>query len=144
MEKIMRKVNINTLITNGNLKVKGQSQFKIKEFSPDLRWYNTDKEIEFIGSLIDLTIIRKLRKDESYDLGEDRRFLYLSKIEQIKLVIRLLSRGNSIVVDGHTELSTEENINQLKQLLIKKQNDLVIYDEIRKPIRNRIAEIGYI
>ena len=140
----MRKVNINTLITTGHLKVKGQTQFKIKEFSPDLRWYNTDKEIEFMGCLIELTIIRKLRKNELYDLGEDRRFLYLSRIEQLKLVVQLLSRGSSIVIDGHTELPTEENINQLKKILADKQNDIVISNKRREPIRKRITEIGYI
>lgn len=140
----MLKVNTNTLIKNGKLKVRGQTQFKLKKFSPELTWYNTKPEIEFMDFLIESTIIRKLRKNELYDLGEDRRFLYLSNIEQLKLVISLLYRGNNIIIDGCIELSNKENIDKLQELLLKKEKEVAMRNEERKLLRERIAKIGYI
>jgi hypothetical protein len=140
----MLKVNTNTLITSGKLKVRGQTQFKLKKFSPELNWYNTKPEIEFMDFLIESTIIRKLRKNELYDLGEDRRFLYLSNIEQLKLVISLLYRGYNVVINDCVELANKENIDKLKELLVKKQAIIDLRNETRKPIREKIAEIGYI
>jgi len=85
-----------------------------------------------------------MRKNEVYDLGEDRRFLYLSKIEQIKLVISLLYQGYDVVIDGHTELSNQQNIDNLKAILKRKMEEETAYIEKRKPIREQIAKIGYI
>jgi len=140
----MRKVNINTLVRTGQLKTKGISVKNRKPFSPELFWYNTQVEIDFMDFLINSTMIRKMRKNEVYDLGEDRRFLYLSKIEQIKLVISLLYQGYDVVIDGHTELSNQQNIDNLKAILKRKMEEETAYIEKRKPIREQIAKIGYI
>jgi len=140
----MRKVNINTLVRTGQLKPKGISVKSQKPFSPELFWYNTQVEIDFMDFLINSTMIRKMRKNEVYDLGEDRRFLYLSKIEQIKLVISLLYQGYDVLIDGHTELSNQQNIDSLKATLKSKIEKEAAYIEKRKPIREQIAKIGYI
>lgn len=140
----MRKVNVNTLVRTGQLKPKGISVKKREPFSPELFWYNTQVEIDFMDFLINSTMIRKMRKNEVYDLGEDRRFLYLSKIEQIKLVISLLYQGYDVVIDGHTELSNQQNIDNLKATLKRKMEEEAAYIEKRKPIREQIAKIGYI
>ena len=140
----MRKVNINTLVRTGQLKTRGISTSKNKPFSPELFWYNTQVEIDFMDFLINSTMIRKMKRNEVYDLGEDRRFLYLSKIEQIKLVISLLYQGYDVVIDGHIELSNQENIDQLKATLKSKLEAEAAYIEKRKPIREQIAKVGYI
>lgn len=140
----MKKVNVSTLIRTGQLKTKDSGSVKLKKFSPELFWYNTEVEISFMDFLITSTVVRKIRKNEVYDLGEDRRFLYLSNIDQIKLVISLLYQGYDVLIDGKIELSNQENINDLKAVLKKKEIAQAIYVEKRKPIREQIAKIGYI
>ena len=68
----------------------------------------------------------------------------MSNIEQLKLVISLLYRGYNVVINDCVELANKENIDKLKELLVKKQAIIDLRNETRKPIREKIAEIGYI
>jgi hypothetical protein len=69
------------------------------------------------------------RENKEYNLGDDRRFIRLSKIEKVKAVIDILSIGIDVLIDGYIEEATQENINQLNSYIKKAEIEKVKTDE---------------
>lgn len=107
-----KKVNLNDLTTLSRRKPQAK---EIIHTSFDLvcETYETEEEIVMLKALIKITAIRMARENKDYNLGDDRRFIRLSKIEKVKAVIDILSMNINVLIDGYIEEANEENINQL-------------------------------
>lgn len=107
-----KKVNLNDLTTLSRRKPQAK---EIIHTSFDLvcETYETEEEIVMLKALIKITAIRMARENKEYNLGDDRRFIRLSKIEKVKAVIDILSMNINVLIDGYIEEANEENINQL-------------------------------
>jgi hypothetical protein len=81
--------------------------------------YDTKEEIAFITSLLRVKVITNNRKGISIDLGEERLFLRLNQINQLKLVISLLQSEINVLIDGDIEESNPDNISQIKEHLVE-------------------------
>lgn len=110
--KNFKKVNLNDLTTLSRRKPQAK---EIIHTSFDLvcETYETEEEIVMLKALIKITAIRMARENKEYNLGDDRRFIRLSKIEKVKAVIDILSMNINVLIDGYIEEANEENINQL-------------------------------
>jgi len=105
-------------------------------FDVSLETYNTTEEIEFMKSLLRIKAFRKSRNNKLFDLAEQKLFKHLPQHEQITLVVSLLEADIVVVIDGYTENPTRENIDQLKELIVKYKNN---YDQQQKIIKHNIA-----
>jgi hypothetical protein len=94
--------------------------------------YDTNEELELITSLVKITAIRKNSQGIDYDLSQDRRFIRMSKINQIKVVISILEMGIDVLVDNCKEVASNENINSLKKILVKLELKKVEKDKVIK------------
>ena len=92
--------------------------------------YDTNEELELITSLVKITAIRKNSQGIDYDLTQDRRFIRMSKINQIKVVISILDMGIDVLVDDCKEVATIENINSLNKVLVKLELNKVQKDKV--------------
>ena len=81
--------------------------------------YDTPEEISFITSLLRVKVITNYRKDVSIDLGEERLFLRLNQINQLKLVLGLLQSEINVLIDGQIEESNQGNIAYIKNYIIE-------------------------
>lgn len=121
------KVNINDI---KNLS-RRQSKEVIKlSFDTVCTNYDTNEELELLTSLVKITAIRRNSQGIDYDLSEDRRFIRMSKINQIKSVISILDMGIDVLVDGCKEVATIENINSLNKILVKLELNKVQKDKV--------------
>jgi len=131
------KVNINDL---KNLSRRQSREIIHTTFDVVCKNYETAEEIDMLKSLIRITAIRMNRLNEDYNLGDDRRFIRLSKIDKVKVVIDILNCGISVLIDGYIEEPNAENIKQLmsyvkKSEVVKLDTDKKIAENIRKMSR---------
>lgn len=92
--------------------------------------YDTNEELELITSLVKIRAIRNNSRGIDYDLSQDRRFIRMSKINQIKVVISILDMGIDVLVDDCKEVATIENINSLNKVLVKLELNKVQKDKV--------------
>jgi hypothetical protein len=85
----------------------------------DLISFDTELEINLMTSLIRIRYIRANSRGKVYDLTDERLFLRLKRLEQIKVVVSLLELGDDVVIDGYTEIASDVNIDSLKKIIAK-------------------------
>lgn len=116
-----KKVNLKDI--HNLLRTRNTQEIIHKSFDVICETYKTEDEIEFMKSLLRLKAFRNNRRNKSFDLSEQHLFNRLNKHEQIKLVVNLLEAELVVVIDGYEEIPTENNIAQLKKLIVKYEND---------------------
>ena len=92
-----------------------------------------------LKALIKITAIRKARECVDYNLGDDRRFIRLSKIEKVKAVIDILSMGIDVLIDGYLEEANQSNIDQLNVYIKKAEIEKV---ETDKRINSNVRKLA--
>lgn len=132
------KVNLNDLTTLSRRKPQAK---EIIHTSFDLvcKTYETAEEIVMLKALIKITAIRKARENIDYNLGDDRRFIRLSKIEKVKAVIDILSIGINVLIDGYIEEANQKNIDQLISYVKKAEIEKV---ETDKRINSNVKKLA--
>lgn len=132
------KVNLNDLTTLSRRKPQAK---EIIHTSFDLvcETYETEEEIVMLKALIKITAIRKARQGVDYNLGDDRRFIRLSKIEKVKAVIDILSMGIDVLIDGYLEEANQKNIDQLISYVKKAEIEKV---ETDKRINSNVKKLA--
>jgi hypothetical protein len=132
------KVNLNDLTTLSRRKPQAK---EIIHTSFDLvcETYETEEEIVMLKALIKITAIRKARQGVDYNLGDDRRFIRLSKIEKVKAVIDILSMGIDVLIDGYLEEANQKNIDQLISYVKKSEIEKV---ETDKRINSNVKKLA--
>lgn len=113
----LKKVNINDV--NNLLRHRNTLPVVIAKYDVQLTDFSTDLQIDHMKSLIKIKAIRANRTGKVYDLAQERLFMRLSKIEQVKSVVDILDMGIDVVVDGYEEKAVSSNIDQLKKIIAK-------------------------
>jgi hypothetical protein len=96
----------------------------------DLVSFDTELEINLMVSLIRIRYIRANSRGKVYDLTDERLFLRLNRLEQIKVVVSLLELGDDVVIDGYTEIASDVNIDSLKKIITKLELDNVEKEKV--------------
>jgi hypothetical protein len=133
------KVNLNNI---NNLSRAWKKQEIVQtSFDVILDTYDSIEEIEHMKSLLKIKAIRNNRTGKVFDLAEERLFMRLKKIEQIKVVVHILESDIDVVIAGYEEKAIDSNIDQLKKLIAKleiehKKKQALINDNVRRMARS--------
>lgn len=133
------KVNLNNI---NNLSRAWKKQDIVPaSFDIILDTYDSIEEIEHMKSLLKIKAIRNNRTGKVFDLAEERLFMRLKKIEQIKVVVHILESDIDVVIAGYEEKAIDTNIAQLKKLIAKleiehKKKQVLINDNVRRMARS--------
>jgi hypothetical protein len=92
-------------------------------------------------SLLKIKAIRNNRTGKVFDLAEERLFMRLKKIEQVKVVVHILESDIDVVIAGYEEKAIDSNIVQLKKLIAKleiehSKKQVLINDNVRRMARS--------
>jgi hypothetical protein len=129
--KVERSVFVKVNLSDVKNLSRRKSQEVIKlSFDTICTNYDTNEELELITSLVKITAIRKNSQGIDYDLSQDRRFIRMNKIHQIKVVISILDMGIDVLVDGCKEVATIDNINSLNKVLVKLELNKLEKDKV--------------
>jgi hypothetical protein len=134
-----KKVNLNSI---NNLSRAWKKQEIVQtSFDVILDTYDSIEEIEHMKSLLKIKAIRNNRTGKVFDLAEERLFMRLKKIEQVKVVVHILESDIDVVVSGYEEKADSDNIVQLKKLIAKleieqSKKQVLVNDNIRRMARN--------
>ncbi len=133
------KVNLNNI---NNLSRAWKKQEIVQtSFDVILDTYDSIEEIEHMKSLLKIKAIRNNRTGKVFDLAEERLFMRLKKIEQIKVVVHILESDINVVIAGYEEKAIDSNIDQLKKLITKleiehKKKQALVNDNVRRMARS--------
>lgn len=116
------KVNLNELIKSGRIRRGKKKKTVHKSFPVKCITYDTQEEIDFMMSLLRVRVITNARKGIVIDLGEERLFLRLNQINQLKLIVGLLQSGIDVTIDGCIEQPSDKTISEIKVKLDELEN----------------------
>jgi hypothetical protein len=134
-----KKVNLNNI---NNLSRSWKKQEIVhKSFDVILDTFDSVNEIEHMKSLLMIRAIRNNRTGKVFDLAEERLFMRLKKIEQVKVVVHILESDIDVVIAGYEEKAIDSNIDQLKKLIAKleiehKKKQALVNDNVRRMARS--------
>jgi|688.fasta_scaffold02055_3 hypothetical protein len=134
-----KKVNLNSI---NNLSRAWKKQEIVQtSFDVILDTYDSIEEIEHMKSLLKIKAIRNNRTGKVFDLAEERLFMRLKKIEQVKVVVHILESDIDVVIAGYEEKAIDSNIDQLKKLIAKleiehKKKQALVNDNVRRMARS--------
>jgi len=133
------KVNLNSI---NNLSRAWKKQDIVPtSFDVILDTYDSIEEIEHMKSLLKIKAIRNNRTGKVFDLAEERLFMRLKKIEQVKVVVHILESDIDVVIAGYEEKAIDSNIAQLKKLIANleiehKKKQVLVNDNVRRMARS--------
>ena len=133
------KVNLNSI---NNLSRAWKKQDIVPAtFDVILDTYDSIEEIEHMKSLLKIKAIRNNRTGKVFDLAEERLFMRLKKIEQVKVVVHILESDIDVVIAGYEEKAIDSNIAQLKKLIANleiehKKKQVLVNDNVRRMARS--------